>query len=215
MIYHKTPLDTLDPNYSAITQTPPHTLSCIQGGIAPTLVQFQIAIIDHTLSILFTVREDETRITYVNDNEPVYEDSCVELFLQDLADPSIYHNFESTAAGTLLSQTGPNRFQRLYKASSLLKTIVRSGTLIPPEGNLMSVSNEPMSEWELLLQIPGVLFGLPPDRSLKEYPLHGNVYKCGDKLTHPHWISFFPIECSKPDFHRPEFFQSLNPETHF
>ncbi|MGL1903716.1 MAG: carbohydrate-binding family 9-like protein [Fibrobacterales bacterium] len=210
MIYYKTPLDTLDPNYSAITQMTPSILSHVQGGIAPVVVQFQIAISDSALSILFTVQEKETRITYSCDNEPVFEDSCVELFLQDLSQPEVYHNFESNAAGTLLSQTGPNRYQRLYKPTTLLKKIQRSGSIISSDPTTLPASINRDNKWQLLLEIPGVLFGLPPDRSLKEYPVNGNVYKCGDKLTQPHWVSYFPIECSKPDFHRPEFFQHLN-----
>ena len=37
----------------------------------------------------------------------------------------------------------------------------------------------------------------------------GNVYKCGDMLPHPHFLSFFPIDLPKPDFHRPDFFGSV------
>jgi hypothetical protein len=33
-----------------------------------------------------------------------------------------------------------------------------------------------------------------------------NVYKCGDKLSTPHYLSLAPIKTTDPDFHRPEFF---------
>jgi len=36
-----------------------------------------------------------------------------------------------------------------------------------------------------------------------------NFYKCGDKLKNPHFLSWNPVRISKPDFHRPEFFGSL------
>ena len=40
--------------------------------------------------------------------------------------------------------------------------------------------------------------------------MKGNVYKCGDMLPHPHFLSFFPIHLPKPDFHRPDFFGADN-----
>ena len=33
-----------------------------------------------------------------------------------------------------------------------------------------------------------------------------NLYKCGDNLSHPHFLSWQPIDTPQPDFHRPEFF---------
>ncbi|MBR3471266.1 MAG: hypothetical protein IKH22_01600, partial [Prevotella sp.] len=35
------------------------------------------------------------------------------------------------------------------------------------------------------------------------------VYKCGDCLSVPHYLSLFPITTERPDFHRPEFFQDI------
>ena len=55
-----------------------------------------------------------------------------------------------------------------------------------------------------------LLIGFGPSREGREraHGLHvkGNVYKCGDMLPHPHFLSFFPINLPKPDFHRPDFF---------
>ena len=39
--------------------------------------------------------------------------------------------------------------------------------------------------------------------------MKGNFYKCGDHLSVPHFLSFAPIGVPKPDFHRPEFFCTL------
>ena len=32
-----------------------------------------------------------------------------------------------------------------------------------------------------------------------------NLYKCGDDLSHPHFLSWQPIEAPKPNFHLPAF----------
>ncbi len=36
-----------------------------------------------------------------------------------------------------------------------------------------------------------------------------NLYKCGDNLSHPHFLSWRPIQTDKPDFHRPEYFERV------
>eukprot|EP00941_MAST-03F_sp_MAST-3F-sp1_P002805 g2805.t1 len=94
-------------------------------------------------------------------------------------------------------------------------------------------------EWTLAVAIPGTLlfrcfadvnsstdeiendFEIGPSQSayvpalkiLQNLELTGNVYKCGDKLPQPHWLSLFEIndrgegELETPDFHRPDAFK--------
>ena len=59
--------------------------------------------------------------------------------------------------------------------------------------------------WNMAIEIPAEIFGI----NSFEAPLRGNLYKCADKANTPHYLSAFPIETEKPDFHRPEFFQEL------
>ena len=59
--------------------------------------------------------------------------------------------------------------------------------------------------WSMTVEIPAEIFGI---KEFKE-PLRGNLYKCADKANTPHYLSAFPIETEKPDFHRPEFFDIL------
>ena len=35
---------------------------------------------------------------------------------------------------------------------------------------------------------------------------YANLYKCGDKTAHPHFLSWAPIQEVEPAFHRPQFF---------
>ncbi len=39
-----------------------------------------------------------------------------------------------------------------------------------------------------------------------------NVYKCGDNLSKPHFLSWNPIHHPTPNFHLPEFFGTLELE---
>jgi hypothetical protein len=46
-------------------------------------------------------------------------------------------------------------------------------------------------------------------RTFEGLTLRGNLYKCADKSKTPHYLSAFPVETEKPDFHRPEFFHEF------
>ncbi len=39
--------------------------------------------------------------------------------------------------------------------------------------------------------------------------LMGNFYKCADRTSSPHFLSWAPISTPEPDFHRPEFFSKI------
>ena len=36
-----------------------------------------------------------------------------------------------------------------------------------------------------------------------------NFYKCADESSHPHWITWSPIDNPTPDFHLPDYFGKL------
>ena len=59
-------------------------------------------------------------------------------------------------------------------------------------------------KWSNGMFIPFSLIGI--DGSNPPETLRLNIYKCGDKTAHPHFLSWAPIRTEKPDFHRPEFF---------
>ena len=79
-----------------------------------------------------------------------------------------------------------------------LVTITRVKQLASVAGNLIC--------WGMTIVIPPEIFGLD---SFQGVTLEGNLYKCADKAKTPHYLSAFPINTEKPDFHRPEFFQVL------
>ena len=37
-----------------------------------------------------------------------------------------------------------------------------------------------------------------------------NFYKCADATSQPHWLTWAPVEFSRPNFHLPEFFGTLS-----
>lgn len=155
------------------------------------------------LHLRFRVWEATPRIACLHHNEPVYEDSCVEFFLQPCpgSDPR-YVNFEMNAAGVLLLKLGGGRNDRQFLAPAEFSrfAIEVSGPL--RRRNLLLSSEEPC--WETSFSIPfdwlGSLF--PDFRAAPGWEMRGNFYKCGDRTPSPHYGCWSPMTSAQPDFHR-------------
>lgn len=158
---------------------------------------------DENIYVHYRVTEQSIRAVAMQDQDNVWEDSCVEIFIMPNPDDGIYYNFECTCTGKLLLAAGKDRHERQRAPKEITDNVWRWASL----------GTEPFNErhgettWEVKLRIPKDSFFLHGIESLADMPLRINIYKCGDKLTVPHFLSLFPIKTDKPDFHRPEFFQ--------
>lgn len=166
--------------------------------------KFKIARSDQSLFIHFNVNEKNVRALYSTDQQPVWEDSCVEFFCK-LPELEHYFNFEFNCIGTCLSTKRKGReldIQPLSKQK--MKSIKRYASL----------GNEPFNEktehfeWELTVEIPFDVLEIAPG-NLPE-TLRTNFYKCGDSTSVPHYLSWNYIASETPDFHRPDFFGEIN-----
>lgn len=151
------------------------------------------------IAILFHVRGLDLRAMEMEDNGSMWEDSCVEFFVQDPSGEK-YYNFELSCAGRLLAAEGANRNDRPRRGAEVLNRVRRfttvEGAPFQKDGGIYS--------WTAGMLIPMDLFGAA---GVKE--LRANFYKCGDKTAHMHFVSWNPIDLPKPDFHRPDFFGEL------
>jgi len=161
-------------------------------------VTFFIGFHDKTVCILFQVQEPEIRATYTNHLDPVYKDSCVEFFMADEA--GRYVNIECNPYGAVLAGIGYSRNDRVLLDKGFFSQL-RVWTSLAP-------SETPTDHtWEVLLQIPLEDTGmLNSEDTLVEGAFSGNIYKCGDELQKPHYISWAPIGTPTPDFHQSSFF---------
>lgn len=160
-------------------------------------VTFHIAHSDKALAVLFKVTEDHLRGTALENNGPVWEDSCVEVFI---ADPhsTEYFNFETNCIGTKLASKRRSRTEADHFSSEQMDKIRCFGSL-PHELTDIKKESQP---WWLAEVIPFELIGLekaPVD-------LRMNFYKCGDKCEKMHFLSWSEIGLPEPNFHCPEFF---------
>ena len=163
---------------------------------------FAIARTDTRLVILYSVKGLDLRAQALEDNGPVWEDSCCEFFVADPCDGT-YYNFEMNCIGTLLAAKRKSRSDCTHFGKETLERIKRFSTL---EKKAFDESGREFS-WKTALCIPFDIIGMEKDRLPKT--LKANFYKCGDKTAHPHFLSWNPVETEHPDFHRPEFFGEL------
>ena len=158
---------------------------------------FALAYFKSHLFAYFRVEEEEIRAQHKRHGDAVYEDSCVELFIQ--GGDGRYVNFETNPNGALLANIGLERHGRTELDSRFFDEL----TIFP------KMINE--FEWETLLLLPlhhtPLLGGADTLEGMK---LKGNLYKCGDLLKKPHYLAWADIETPTPDFHRPEYFKDLH-----
>ena len=153
------------------------------------------------LVVDFRVSGLDLRARNTADNGRQWEDSCVEVFIQDPEDGN-YYNFEINALGKVLACTGPDRHNRTPRPAEEMEQILRFTQM---EGG--PLEQEGIHTWRVGVVIPFRLLGIDLERLPRS--IRANFYKCGDKTAHPHFLSWSPVETPKPDFHRPEFFGEL------
>jgi hypothetical protein len=164
---------------------------------------FSIARSKDSIFIKFSVHGSMLRAIYSNDQDPVYEDSCVEFFCK-IPDSEYYSNFEFNCIGTCQAA---KRKSRTNDVIHLDLTQLSQIERFPSIGRRPFNEMEGMFEWELTVKIPFSLIGIDPDNLPQK--LLGNFYKCADGTDSPHFVSWSPINTEYPDFHRPEFFGEL------
>jgi len=162
------------------------------------------------LYVIFRVQDRYVQAVTAQPNGEVWKDSCVEFFFAPYGKAGTsYFNLEVNCCGVPLMQhhSGPRTgtgFVDLERCGSIEIAASLQG---PIETEL----TEPIV-WTLEYRLPFEI--------LKQYPevekpaagvrWRGNFYKCADNSSHPHWMTWSPIQEERPDFHRPEYFGTLN-----
>lgn len=165
--------------------------------------KFIIARSTGSMFIHFVVNEKQIKAVYTNDQDPVWQDSCVEFFCK-IPGSKTYFNFEFNCIGTCLATERVSRTEDVNPLSPYKMSQIK---------RFASLGNEPFAEkkgdfdWSLTVEIPFSVIGVDADKLPES--LKANFYKCGDETSAPHYVSWNPIAVENPDFHRPEFFGDL------
>ena len=173
-------------------------------------VQAKLLYDDENIYVIFRVEDKYVRARATEYHGAVWEDSCVEFFFTPGNDISKgYFNLEVTAIGTILFSHQILRDQntRQLKASDLDQIEVAHSLpreVIDPErvGPLV---------WTVEYRLPIDVVSkyssiLRPGAGVK---WRANFYKCADKTSYPHYLTWSLVDIENPDFHRPDFFGAL------
>lgn len=155
------------------------------------------------LFLRFEVRERYTMGLVEEDNGEVWTDSCVEFFLA--LDDTGYYNFETSCNGRMLLAFRKQKPDPVYAPQEVLDSVERISTL----GRECFAEREGDNRWSVTLAIPAGALFLHNLHSWCGVEARMNLYKCGDNLTKPHFLSWKPIDAPEPNFHLPVFFKTV------
>jgi len=164
---------------------------------------------DRNVYVIFRVEDRYVRAVARKDNDAVYEDSCVEFFFTPGSDLGLgYFNLEMNCGGTMLFYHQIARGQDVTAVTETHRDTVEVA-------HTMAKIVEP----EITKPVTWIVEYRIPVKILENYhattkPAPGiiwrsNFYKCADKTSHPHWLTWALVDKSEPDFHQPEFFGTL------
>jgi hypothetical protein len=160
---------------------------------------------------LFLVEDCFVRSVHSRFQDPVYEDSCVEVFLEPRAGRG-YLNFEFNCGGALLAShvTDSRRVPGGFAAFTRLTE--EDGRQVLARASLPPVVDPEIKEpvtWQLAFFVPTALLEkyVGPIGPLGGQVWRGNLYKCGDRTSHPHWAAWSPVD--ELNFHLPRCFGTL------
>jgi hypothetical protein len=171
--------------------------------------QAKIVYNNSAILVMFKVEDQYVKAVYSKNQDPVYKDSCVEFFFTPGTDiKKGYFNLEMNCSGTMLfhHQVEPRKDPVSIRAEDIARIQVEASLpdLVDPE-----ITEK--TTWQVAYRIP---FSILKKYHDFEDPAPGtiwlaNFYKCADDTSHPHWLTWSPIDKPTPDFHRPEYFGKL------
>jgi hypothetical protein len=172
----------------------------------------KLAYTPDALLAIFHVRDRYVKSLCTQYQEMVCNDSCVELFIQPKENRG-YFNFELNCGGTMLlyyiedaTRVG-GTFAKYTKVSPEHAAMVEVASSMPKQ---VTEEIESPVDWSLAVRIPFAVMESYVG-SIGEIPgqiWHGNLYKCGDQTSHPHWANWAPIG-EELNFHQPRRFERL------
>lgn len=150
--------------------------------------------------VQFTVWTDFVTIRYKNMHDPVYFDSCVEIFFAP-SKKKEFINFEINAIGAMLTYIGEERGVR--------RPILAEREIFEAKSSIKDPENFNDDKWTLEFKIPfSLLHELYGEFDLKD-GFDANFYKCGDEPLYKHFGMWSEIIAPVEDFYLREFFGKL------
>lgn len=165
---------------------------------------------DKNIYVIFKVQDNYIRAVNTDYQSPVSRDSCVEFFFTPGPDTTKgYFNLETNCIGTVLlyHQTARDENKTEIAAADLDQIAI--ATSLPKEP--IDPERQGPVTWILEYRLPIKMLEkyhsvTKPTPGVKWY---ANFYKCADRTSQPHWLTWSLVDKEEPDFHLSEFFGTL------
>jgi hypothetical protein len=168
--------------------------------------QVKVRYDNKNIYVIFQVKDQYVKAVAKKINEQVCTDSCVEFFFTPGPDVSRgYFNLETNCMGIFLFRysnntdnktglVGPDDCKMITMAHSLQKDV--------------TTEIQDPTTWSVEYAVPYALLEkyMKVDKPGKGVQWRANFYKCADKTSHPHWLTWAPVVNPVPKFHLPEYF---------
>ena len=164
---------------------------------------------DQFIYVIFRVEDKFVRAVSQKYHDLVCKDSCVEFFFTPGADISLgYFNIEINCGGTMLFS---HQITRGIDTTAVSDSDCDKVEIFHSESRIVEPEKQEPTTWIIEYRVPiGILEKYcPVAKPAPGVIWRANFYKCADDTSHPHWLTWSVVDKSTPDFHRPEFFGTL------
>jgi hypothetical protein len=171
--------------------------------------EVKIAYDPQAIYLIFRAEDRYVQAVAEKHQDPVCRDSCVEFFFTPNANlTGEYFNLEMNCGGTMLFYYQP--------PDGSPRTEIALD-----DCNRMPIAHSLPGRIDPEIQTPviwTVEYALPFSILRKYSPIsepgtgvvwRANFYKCADRCSHPHWLTWAPVKHPVPKFHLPEFFGEI------
>ena len=172
-------------------------------------VQARIAYDFEAVYVTFRVEDRYVRAVAANHQGDVWRDSCAEFFFVPGTDISKgYFNLEMNCGGTMLFHFQPVPKQNVV---SVRPEDVDRVTVAHSMPRIVQPEMANPVTWTLEYRLPVNILEKysPVAQPAPGVTWRANFFKCADDSSHPHWLTWSPVDPSPLGFHRPDRFGEL------
>jgi hypothetical protein len=164
---------------------------------------------DSYIYVFFRVEDKYVQAVARNYHDSVWLDSCVEFFFTPGTDISQgYFNIEINCGGTMLFY---HQLARGVDAVAVADSDCDRVEIFHSEPKIVDPEKQEPTTWVIEYRVPLDMLAKYAEvvRPAPGVQWRANFQKCAGKTSHPHGLTWSLIDTPKPDFHRPEFFGTL------
>lgn len=175
-------------------------------------VQTKVVYDDDGLYVHFRVEDRYVRAIETKYHGKVWEDACVEFFVQPKPERG-YFNFEINCGGTMLLSYEENpawKGASLRKSESVPWELAKEVKIFHSLPETVEPERSEAVIWQVEYFVPFKVLeaNLGDLGKVSGQTWRANFYKCAENNSHPHWASWSPIG-GELDFHKPEYFAPI------